>query len=81
MAEPLSVVLYTRRGCHLCDDAKTVLCEAGINPKEVDIDTDAELTTRHGLRIPVVEINGRERFFGRVDPVLLRRLLKAERLV
>ena len=81
MPASVSVVLYTRHGCHLCDDAGRVLRDAGLNPKEVDIDLDLDLVAKHGLRVPVVVINGRERFFGRVDPVLLRRLLKAERLV
>lgn len=72
---PLDVVLYTRRGCHLCDDAKQLLVAQGLHPKEVDIDGDAELVERYGLLIPVVAIDGRERFRGRVDPVLLRRLI------
>lgn len=80
MPRELSVVLYTRCGCHLCDDAKRLLQQVGINPKEVDVDLDPELAARHGLRVPVVEINGRERFFGRVDPMLLRRIVAAERL-
>jgi glutaredoxin len=72
---PLAVVLYTRRGCHLCDDAKQLLVAHGLHPKEVDIDGDPELVERYGLLIPVVEIDGRERFRGRIDPVLLRRLI------
>lgn len=75
MPPPLSVILYTRSGCHLCDDAKRVLIECGLNPKEVDIDGDPHLVERHGTQVPVVEIDGRERFFGRVDPVLLRRMI------
>jgi len=76
-----SVLLYTRIGCHLCDDALQLLRDVGLNPKVVDVDDDPDLVARHGLRVPVIEINGRERFFGRIDPVLLRRLIKAERLV
>lgn len=72
---PLDCVLYTRRGCHLCDDAKALLVRHGLDPKEVDIDADPTLVERYGLSVPVVEIAGRERFRGRVDPLLLRRIL------
>jgi glutaredoxin len=80
MTMRLSVVFYTRGGCHLCDDALAVLKAAGISPKVVDVDLDPALAARHGERVPVVEINGRERFFGRVDPVLLRRIVESEGL-
>lgn len=70
-----SVLLYTRRGCHLCDDAKAVLMRHGLAPQEIDIDEDSALVERYGHWVPVVVIDGRERFRGRVDEVLLRRLL------
>jgi glutaredoxin len=69
------VILYTRRGCHLCDDAKRLLVKHGLSPEEVDIDADPELQRRYTECVPVVVIDGRERFRGRVDEVLLRRLL------
>ena len=72
---PLACILYTRPGCHLCDDAKSLLRQNGLSPKEVNIDDDPSLVERYGLCIPVVVIAGRERFRGRVDPVLLRRIL------
>ena len=71
------VELYTRRGCHLCDEAKQVLLDAGLEPQEIDIDNDAELQRRYGEQIPVVVIDGKERFRGRVDRLLLDRLLSA----
>lgn len=76
----LPVVLYTRQGCHLCDDVKLVLRQFGLAPREVDIDAqpDAELKARYDLWVPVVEINGKERFRGGVDPTLLRRILQSE---
>jgi glutaredoxin len=70
-----TVVLYTRNGCHLCDDARRVLEQHGIVPKCVDIDGDPSLRERFDTCIPVVEVEGRVRFRGRVDPVLLRRIL------
>lgn len=72
---PLSVVLYTRQGCCLCDEAKGVLVKHGMAPEEVDIDDDPQLVERYGRCVPVVVIDGRERFRGRVDERLLRRLL------
>ncbi len=76
---PMQVVLYTRQGCHLCDDALAVLQRQGLHPSLVDIDTDAELRSRYDCCVPVVEIDGRERFRGRVDERLLRRLLAGHR--
>jgi glutaredoxin len=70
------VVLYTRDGCHLCDDAQQLLLQHGLTPLRVDIDADAVLKERFDTMVPVVEIDGRVRFRGRVVPVLLRRILR-----
>ena len=69
------VVLYTRRGCHLCEVAKATLVQYGQVPKEVDIDEDPALHSRFDRCVPVVEIDGKIRFRGHVDKRLLRRLL------
>jgi len=69
------VVLYTREGCHLCDDARQVLERHGLTPTSVDIDADPDLRARYNECLPVVMIDGRERFRGRINEVLLRRLL------
>jgi glutaredoxin len=73
-----NVVLYHRAGCHLCDDAWALLSrlqsEYGFALERVDIDDDAELVREHGEDVPVVVVNGRVRFRGNVNPVLLRRL-------
>jgi predicted thioredoxin/glutaredoxin len=71
------VVLYTRSGCHLCEVAEEVLRAHGLAPEIVDIDVDPDLRTRFDTCVPVVEIDGRVRFRGRVDPELLRRILKS----
>jgi glutaredoxin len=76
---PLQVVLYTRRGCHLCAEAQQALNEFGLTPKLVDIDADAALRQRLGTCVPVVEIDGRVRFRGRVEPILLRRILRSSK--
>jgi len=70
-------VLYTRKGCHLCDEALAELVRHGLSPQVIDIDEDPELTDRYTECVPVVWIGGRERFRGRVNAVLLRRLLQS----
>jgi glutaredoxin len=75
------VILYTRQGCHLCDDAWTVLDEAsqryGFSVETVDVDSDVELVQKFGQCVPVVTVDGKLRFRGRVNRVLLERLLRA----
>lgn len=71
------VVLYTRAGCHLCDDAHAILLKHGLRPALVDIDANPALRERYHECVPVVEIDGKERFRGRVNEVLLRRILDA----
>lgn len=68
-------VLYTRQGCHLCDEARDLLSAHGLEPQLIDIDADNRLSVKFNTCVPVVEINGKIRFRGRVDPLLLRRLL------
>jgi hypothetical protein len=73
-----SVVLYTRAGCHLCDDAAALLAryrEYLPPATEVDIDADPQLVERFGTCVPVVECDGDVRFRGRVSEPLLRRLI------
>lgn len=75
------VRLLTRPGCHLCDDARTVVeavcAELGERYDEVSIDGDPELTRRYGEEIPVTFVDGRQHDYWRVDPVRLRRALGA----
>jgi glutaredoxin len=71
----MEVVIYTRKGCHLCDDAEALVRQHGLRPRLVDIDDDPELQDRFNVCVPVIEIDGKIRFRGRVNEVLLRRLL------
>lgn len=71
-----SARVYTRPGCHLCEEAEQLLREHGLTPEMVDIDQDPLLQSRYDTCVPVVWIDGNERFRGRVNPVLLRRLLQ-----
>jgi len=80
--EGLRIEMYTRRGCHLCETAWEQLQAAqkhyGFVLTAVDVDGAPELAARYGECVPVVTVNGRVRFRGRVNPVLLARLLRAE---
>jgi glutaredoxin len=74
-----TVVLYTRPGCCLCDEARQVLERVrGRHPfalAERDIEQDDSLLRRYLERIPVVEIDGLEVFELFVDEAELERLL------
>jgi glutaredoxin len=82
-ADPLEVTLYTRPGCHLCEDAKAVLLpmlnEFGGTLREVNIDKDEELTKRYGWDIPVIFIGVHKAAKHRVDPRQFRRQLREAR--
>lgn len=80
--QTLHVVMYTRQGCHLCEDAWKQLQDNqprfGFTLEAIDVDSHAELAAHHGNEVPVVTINGQVRFRGRINAVLLQRLLRAE---
>ena len=75
-----TVKLYTRPGCHLCDEARREMLAAGLADsyelEEIDIDTDAELVRRYGWDIPVVTINGAFAFKHRLTRDDFRRELR-----
>ena len=74
-----SLVVYSRDGCHLCDEAVELLHGySAYLPvvQEIDIDADPALRSRFDIEVPVVEFDGTVRFKGRVSEVLLRRLIE-----
>lgn len=74
-----TVMLYTRAGCHLCEEAETILkrYQRYLPAIEVvDIDQAPELVEKFDTCVPVVEIDGKVRFRGNVNEVLLRRLIE-----
>lgn len=77
----LRLVLYTRQGCHLCEKAAQVLTQAQVRYRfaleTIAVDADSALADHYGLTVPVVTVNGKLRFRGQVNPVLLERLLYA----
>ena len=64
------VVLYTKPGCRLCEEARDEIARAGCEGlytyEEVDILSDAELTRRYGWDIPVILIDGTHAFKHRL---------------
>ncbi|KMM75842.1 glutaredoxin [Xanthomonas sp. NCPPB 1128] len=58
----MSLTLYQRDDCHLCDQALQVLARARVaEPDSVFIDDDAALEARYGVRVPVLRTaDGRE---------------------
>ena len=71
-----SILLYTRRDCPLCDEAHRVLQESGLHPQLIDIDQNPRFHERYTDCVPVVWIDGKERFRGHVNRILLKRLLR-----
>jgi glutaredoxin len=73
------VTLYGKPGCHLCEDAfqaiERVRRDRDFELKEVDITVDPGLNREYGERIPVVAVDGVERFEFFVDPAALAQAL------
>ena len=84
MTRTAHVVIYSRPGCHLCEEAKATIegvRRAGeFTIEEVNIETDAELLARYRYDIPVIAINGVETFIHRVDPNEFRERILKENL-
>lgn len=76
-----TVTLYSRPGCHLCDDARAVLERVRLRIPfdliEIDIEADDVLVAAYGIRIPVVAVDGRDTFEYRVDPGELEAVLRS----
>jgi glutaredoxin len=67
-----TIVLYSRPGCHLCEEARATLLRLGLAVDERDITRDEELYRRYLERIPVGVFDGREIFELEVDEDALR---------
>ena len=76
---PRDITLYTRPGCHLCEEAKAAIApllhEFGAVLREVNIDDDAQLQERYGWDIPVLFIGPHKAAKHRVDVAQFRRQL------
>jgi glutaredoxin len=79
----IALTIYSKPGCHLCDDMKAVVDRvvgASAQPiavEEIDITTDGDLEARYGLEIPVLLVDGRKVAKYRVTEAELTRALAA----
>ena len=77
------LTLYSRPGCHLCDDMKAIVDRvvghnsSRISVEEVDISTDPDLESRYGVEIPVLLVDGRKAAKYRITEEELRKILEA----
>lgn len=86
MKKRADVILYTRPGCHLCEEAKAQIraaaCADEYVLEEINITDDPALEERYGWEIPVVTINGIKAFKYRLTAAefksKLRRLARAD---
>jgi glutaredoxin len=80
VAKPRDVTLYTRAGCHLCDEAKAAMAgalrEFSARLREVDIDRDEALRERYSNDVPVIFIGSRKVAKHRLDAAEFRRQLE-----
>lgn len=69
--EQREVIVYSRKGCHLCEIVKESIVKlhkrGGFQWRDVDVDADPELRRQYNDQVPVVFINGRKAFKYRMD--------------
>ena len=79
LAAPRDITIYSRPGCHLCEEAKAqiapMLKEFGACLTEINIDEDPELRARYDYDVPVIFLGARKVAKHRVDPAQFRRQL------
>ena len=71
----MSLVLVTRQGCHLCDEALRLLRSMGHEPELADVDADDRLHDLYDWRVPVVLVHGRVVAEGKIMRDLLEKAL------
>lgn len=82
-SQKIRIELYSKPGCHLCDDAKIMLEEAktycDLEIKVTNIEEDAALFKRYQYDIPVILINGRKAFKHKVCAIQLKERIEREK--
>ena len=75
------VIIYSRPGCHLCEEAKAAIAQAGCTDQftleEINIESDNELLIKYKYDIPVITIDGLETFIHRLTPQEFRQKILA----
>jgi glutaredoxin len=78
-----TISIYSRHGCHLCDDAQSTLeslqKELNFEIEVINIDEDAELIKLYSDQVPVIHIDGIHHDFYKVDPLRFRSSLEKHR--
>jgi len=78
-----TVTIYSRLGCHLCDDAEKVLEslreELNFEIEVINIDEDTELVKLYSDQVPVIHIDGIHHDFYKVDPLRFKSSLEKHR--
>jgi orotidine-5'-phosphate decarboxylase len=84
--QPVIVLtLYSRPGCHLCDEMKAIVqrvaraSEAPITIEEIDVSTDPDLEARYGLEIPVLLVDGKKAAKYRTSEEDVMRMIAARK--
>jgi predicted thioredoxin/glutaredoxin len=72
----VELVLVTRQGCHLCDQALALLRELGHDPQLADVDADDELFRLYDWRVPVVLADGVVIAEGRITRTQLEKVIR-----
>jgi glutaredoxin len=76
----IRIDIYSRPGCHLCDEAKAVIEQVRLRYaftlREINIEDDPELEKAYGVEIPVVFVNGNKAFKYHVDEAELEQKVK-----
>ena len=77
------VTIYSRKECHLCEEALSVLQNLRADLKfeinEIFIDGDEDLEKLYGEQVPVTLIDGEQHDYWRVDPVRFKSSLERHR--
>jgi predicted thioredoxin/glutaredoxin len=71
----MRLVLVTRKNCHLCDEALSLLQDLGAEPEVADVDADEALYALYDWRVPVILVDGKVVAEGRIDRARLRETL------
>ncbi len=75
----IALTIYSRPGCHLCDEMKAVINRVAqsipLQLEEIDISTSRELEERYGLEIPVLMVEGKKAAKYRIGEEELRKVL------